>query len=119
MRSASDVREILRQVNEERERQDRLFGEQNHWDTVWSLILGEEYGELQKEILERECSWGEEAELHDARIDEELVQLVAVGIGWLEARARRRRRESTPEARERRATAEALFGEDTMPEERA
>ncbi len=111
-RSNEDQQCIIDSLLAERQRQDEKWGEQNHWDTVWSLIFGEEYGEVQKEILERECSWGEAAEEHDAKLERELIQLVAVGIGWLEARARRRQRNNIPEAKQQREAANALFGDD-------
>lgn len=106
---SGDQERIVEAIIAERNRQDEKWGEQNHTDTIWSLIFGEEYGEVQKEVLECECSWGEKSEAHDQRVENELVQLIAVGVGWLEARERRKRRNNTPEARERRATANALF----------
>jgi len=33
-------------IHTERQRQDRLWGEQNHHPMIWMSILGEEYGEL-------------------------------------------------------------------------
>lgn len=39
-------------VNKERARQDRIWGEQNHDKIYWVAILGEEYGELCKALIE-------------------------------------------------------------------
>ena len=36
-------------VNQERARQDKKWGEQNHEPMKWACILGEEFGELQRE----------------------------------------------------------------------
>lgn len=98
---------VFWQVYEERKRQDDKWGEQNHPDPVWALILGEEFGELQKAILEAPDNVNPEAEVHDTR--EELIHVAAVALQWLEAIDRRVARESTPEAQQRRRTAQALF----------
>ena len=66
-------------VREERIRQIATWGNQRHDDPDWNLILGEERGEVEKAILEHR--------FNDADPDEielELVQMVAVGMAWLE-----------------------------------
>lgn len=45
-------KEIIEKVLEERERQDKKWGEQNHTAHVWGTIIGEEYGEMCKAINE-------------------------------------------------------------------
>lgn len=73
---------IIWDIVEERRRQDEKWGVQNHGDAYWLAILGEEFGEICRDILER----GEASA-------EELVQLVAVGVAWLECKSRK---SSTP-----------------------
>lgn len=46
------AKEIISDVIAERKRQDKIWGEQNHNNFVWSSIIGEEYGELCKAINE-------------------------------------------------------------------
>lgn len=110
-----DAREALQRIYDERRRQDQKWGEQNHPDHIWALILGEEYGELQKAILELEfCPPGPVKEALEAAIDEELTHVTSVGYQWMQARLRKQRRESTPEARQRRAEAGALSNVDAL-----
>ena len=42
----------ISEVNQERVNQQVKWGEQNHSPEKWMLIIGEEYGETCKEILE-------------------------------------------------------------------
>jgi len=44
--------EIIKNVIEERRRQDAKWGEQNHVAPIWGMIIGEEYGEMCKAINE-------------------------------------------------------------------
>jgi len=81
---------ILQAISDERERQDAKWGEQNHADPDWALILGEEFGEVQKAILESRMTHGGESMEADAEIDAELIHVAAVAVSWIEARARRR-----------------------------
>lgn len=67
-------------VYAERERQDIKWGEQNHNDLYWLGILMEEVGELSKEIIEN----GIGGKSTEKKIRGELIQTVAVAIGWLE-----------------------------------
>lgn len=71
----SKVFSILEEVAKERKRQDRLWGEQNHTPREWIGILGEEFGEVCKEINEvgAETSY---------RI--ELIQVAAVAVAMIE-----------------------------------
>lgn len=86
----------LQVIMEERARQDQKWGEQNHGDERWHLILGEEVGEVAKAILERRVS-GEirkamgrtERGLTDEEIRAEIVQVAAVALAWLECIERR------------------------------
>jgi len=60
-------------VKLERERQEKKWGEQNHFDSIWLAILTEEVGEVAKAILEHE------------NIQYELVQVAAVAQAWAES----------------------------------
>ncbi len=67
-------------IRAERKRQDEKWGEQNHQDQKWLTILLEEFGELAEAILNE-----------PERGVEELVQIAAVSVAWLEAIERRPR----------------------------
>ncbi len=64
----------LEDIKQERERQDRLWGIQNHHPERWLTILGEEYGEACKAVLE--CSL--------LQYRDELVRCAAVAITAIE-----------------------------------
>jgi NTP pyrophosphatase (non-canonical NTP hydrolase) len=70
----------LQRVLEERARQDRKWGEQNHRDLRWLPILTEESGEVSKAINEEKPD----------QVEKELVQVAAVAIAWLECIERNR-----------------------------
>ncbi len=63
-------------VKQERQRQDKKWGEQNHHPFIWLVILGEEYGELQKACLEE--YFEEFYHPQEGAIETELIQVVAV-----------------------------------------
>ncbi len=79
----SDPLELVRL---ERLRQDTKWGEQNHGKLYWLGILMEETGELAKRIIEDSPVEG---------IREELVQVAAVGLAWLECIERKKKREAS------------------------
>ena len=70
--------EVLEEVMEERKRQDELWGEQNHDDGIWLAILVEEVGEVANDINER-----------SKELREELIQVAAVAVSWVESIDRR------------------------------
>jgi len=65
----------------ERKRQDDKFGEQAHDAFKWLAILMEEVGELSQEALT--AHFGEVGNGH-GDLREELVQVAAVAVAWLE-----------------------------------
>lgn len=70
------VSDIFYEVLTEVRRQDSLWGsDRTQSDPFWSLILGEEVGEVNKAILSRDY--------HNLR--EELVQVAAVCGNWIKA----------------------------------
>ena len=73
-------------VLEEREKQDQKWGEQNHNDYIWLAILSEELGEVSQAILQTDFGGK-----HSGKTKEELIQLAAVAIAWLECIERRKR----------------------------
>lgn len=70
------VERVLEKIRQERKRQDDKWGPQReHPDLLWNAILAEEVGEVSRAILERDR----------ANLRDELVQVAAVAVCWLEA----------------------------------
>lgn len=81
---------ILTDVAAERERQDVKWGEQNHDDAHWAPILGEEFGEAMTEVNNILWYKGEiKKEVLIQHLREELVQVAAVAVAWIECFDRR------------------------------
>jgi NTP pyrophosphatase (non-canonical NTP hydrolase) len=78
--------DILEDVYAERERQDGKWGIQRHDDPTWLAILSEEIGESAQEVLQRK--FGDVANGH-GDLREELVQVAAVAVAWVEEIDRR------------------------------
>ena len=71
---------ILETVLAERERQDKLWGDQSHHsDAWWNVIATEENGEVAKEVYEQ----------NQAKLFIEIIQACAVYFAWAEAIHRR------------------------------
>lgn len=73
-----DVHALLPDVVAERERQLAKFGFQRHKLPVWTNILGEEVGELNKEVLNLE--FGQPTPEARAKARAEAVQVAAVAL---------------------------------------
>jgi len=71
--------EIFSDVCNERERQDKKWGFQNHDPSVWLMILGEEVGEVNKAALEYKFN---DVNLKNYR--DELIQVIAVCFSMIE-----------------------------------
>ncbi len=67
---------IYEWIDNERRRQDKKWGEQNHDNPIWLAILTEEVGEIAKDVLEEG-----DAPFFDAN---EIIQAAAVCVAWLE-----------------------------------
>jgi len=71
-------------VQTERLRQDYKWVEQNHDPFIWLAILGEEYGELQKAVLEKHF-----CELYpisqSEKVEVELIHVAAVAKAMYES----------------------------------
>ena len=68
--------DILDEIREEREWQDKKWGVQKYPTSIWFMILGEEFGEVAKEAMSR----------HENKdqLRRELVQTAAVCVAWCE-----------------------------------
>lgn len=75
--------EAVKQIRDERDKQNRKWGEQNHDGGLWLKILMEEVGELSQAMLHDEFG-GPAA----GTVDAELVQVAAVAVQWMECRRR-------------------------------
>ena len=76
----------------ERIKQDVKWGEQNHEDPVWGLILGEEFGEAMEAALEarvRKEQGNANAQEWADLLEYELIQVAAVAVSWVECIRRR------------------------------
>ena len=74
---------VLASILEERVRQDKLWGEQNHLPHYWTGILGEEYGELCEAINETVFDNSSDRGGYD-NMRNEAIHVAAVAIGFLE-----------------------------------
>ena len=73
------------EISDELDRQDAKWGpDRTHSDEWWYAILGEEFGEVGKAMLEHHFDYPQ-ADPRDTR--REVVQLVCVGLQWLNSMA--------------------------------
>lgn len=77
---------VLDEVATERAHQDDRWGEQNQDDFVWGAILAEEVGEVNRAMLEARYGNG------GGNLREELLQVAAVAVAWVECIDRRAER---------------------------
>lgn len=75
---------ICVEIKEERDRQDKKWGIQDHDEFKWLAILGEEVGEVNKAALENH--FGSDS-LDNYR--KELVQVAAVAVAMIECHDRK------------------------------
>lgn len=78
---------VVNAVLDERLRQDKKWGEQNHMPPVWVCILGEEYGELCEAINETIFDNGTDKGGYE-NMKKEAIHVAAVAIGFLECMER-------------------------------
>jgi hypothetical protein len=79
---------VIERVADERKRQDKKWGVQNHDPDRWIVILTEEVGESAKESyelnsLEGRREMSRSARLH--RLETELIQTAAVAVAAVES----------------------------------
>jgi len=84
----SEQNAILLEVVEERRRQDKKWGEQNHPPCEWIAILTEEVGEAAEEALNIRFQY-ENRGLSITGLRAELVQVAAVAVAFIECLDRR------------------------------
>lgn len=81
-RISKDSREIIFDILRERHAQDLKWGDQTHHPhPIWSMILGEEAGEVTKAALEVTVG-NPRTSIGDLR--KELIQVAAVAVAWIE-----------------------------------
>ena len=74
---------IIESIREERQKQDKKWGTpQRNRNIEWLAILGEEQGELCEAVLAWHFGAGPSS--HSGRMHDELIQVIAVGVAWLE-----------------------------------
>ncbi len=74
----------MQSVLAERRRQNEKWGEQNHHDFVWLAVATEELGEVAQAMLHDQFGGD-----HAGTVRDELVQLAAVALQWIECIDRR------------------------------
>ena len=80
------TKRVAVEVIKERERQDGLWGEQNHDPILWCAILGEEVGEVNKAGLNAFNSKTSNVLNYCLKgYREELIQVAAVAIAMIES----------------------------------
>ena len=84
-----ETNSVLREVSFERTLQKRTYGVQNHNPLLWLSILGEEFGEVSKEIYEinRTKNPCTPNEVHRRLLNlrQELIQVAAVAVSMVES----------------------------------
>ena len=76
---------VFQRIGEERLRQDKNWGIQNHSNEIWLSILIEELGEVIKNSNElRESKITKYHYWYKNQIKKELIQVAAVAVAWLE-----------------------------------
>lgn len=82
-------------VKEERQRQKKARGDQNHNAFKWFTILAEEFGEVAQVLEKRtEHRLGQDEYLNE--LEYELIQVAAVAVAWVESIRRAEGSEKEP-----------------------
>lgn len=84
---------VICAIKNERTRQDRKWGEQNHLPHYWTGILGEEYGEFCEAVNETVFNNGPEEQRKGGyeNMRKEAIHVAAVALGFLECLERNKR----------------------------
>ncbi len=77
------IKKIFKEIQDERERQDKKWGEQNHFPIEWIGILTEEVGEASKEAVDAHFGNKPKKECL-SRYREELIQVAALAVQMIE-----------------------------------
>jgi len=101
--NTANAKKINSEVLAERCKQELKWGEQNHEPILWCAILGEEVGEVNKAALDAkqafstayanmksfmefdQAAFNQEMTLHYKNLREELIQVAAVAVGFIES----------------------------------
>jgi NTP pyrophosphatase (non-canonical NTP hydrolase) len=75
---------IANEISTERDRQDNLWGEQNHFLPLFYTILLEEVGEVARGILKYTFDPIENRNNHMTETRKELIEVAAVAIAMIE-----------------------------------
>lgn len=79
------ITQALRDVLDERRKQDAKWGVQNHGLLAWNAILGEERGEFEQALLEGVVfDNGRRTQFTAGNVRHELVQVCAVALAMIE-----------------------------------
>ena len=73
-------------IQNEMNRRATLFDNSRNTDVVWATILGEEYGEVCKSVLEKSVIDGRfdyDSQKGSQDLKEELIQVAAVCVSWI------------------------------------
>lgn len=84
-----NILHIFDAIRTERQAQDLKWGEQNHNNFEWAAVLMEEVGEVCEASLKTASHMGEHEYPDDTQVREELVQVAAVVVAWIQAIDRR------------------------------
>lgn len=82
--------EVISNILEERNRQDKKWGEQNHSPQFWTGILGEEFGEFCEAVNETVFDNGSDKGGYE-NMRTEAIHVAAVAIGFLECLERNKK----------------------------
>lgn len=86
MKCNCKIKEVLKEVFEERQRQFAKFGEQNYEPARFSAVLTEEFVEALKEVNAHTLAKTPEEEFDAAlKLRTELIQISAVCAQWVES----------------------------------
>jgi len=86
-----ELERVLVEINQERKRQNRMYGRQNLLPFQWLTILGEEYGEVCKAALEAWLDRTKDSTPWEAGYRYELIHVAAVAAAMAECYDRRKR----------------------------
>ena len=75
--------DVIQEVIDERKRQDKLWGVQNHHPMEWLSILGEEFGEVSRAVCEAHFL-GYESTGNWEQYRKELIHVAAVAVQMAE-----------------------------------
>lgn len=80
-----------KEIENERAYQDRKWGIQDHKNPWWLTILAEEFGEVAKKVYDFTVSKEDDYEKdeHELELEQELIQVAAVCVAWLESMERK------------------------------